>query len=248
MALYIGTSGWAYSSWKPAFYPAGTPAKNLLGYYSSQLNSVEVNYTFRSADALTPDLAARWIEEAARGFVFAFKAPQEITHYKQYRLKNTSALVKKFAASLKPFRKRGQLGPVLFQLPPFFKADSKVLNNFLRGWPKGLRCAFEFRNPSWFVEPVYEVLRKHRAALCIAGSDKLKTPEIDTTDFVYYRFREGNYSSAALRSLSKLCANHLSVGRDVYGYFKHEETAVSAERALQLKRALERNRTTQAER
>ena len=44
---FIGTSGWAYSSWKPGFYPQALPQKKFLEYYATQLNSVEVNYTFR---------------------------------------------------------------------------------------------------------------------------------------------------------------------------------------------------------
>ena len=45
--LYAGTSGFAYPSWKPDFYPDKLPSKKFLGYYSGRLNAVEVNYTFR---------------------------------------------------------------------------------------------------------------------------------------------------------------------------------------------------------
>jgi uncharacterized protein YecE (DUF72 family) len=238
MPFFIGTSGWAYPSWKPDFYPARLPAKDMLRHYSTQLNSVEVNYTFRSVDALTPELAARWINQAAPGFCFAFKAPQEITHYKQYRLQNTVELVKQFTASLRPFRKTKQIGPVLFQLPPFFKADVKTLDDFLRRWPRALRCAFEFRHPSWFEQPVYDVLGKHDAALCIAGSEKLETPEVVTAGFVYYRLRHDDYMPAGLRRIANSLRAHVRAGRDVYAFFKHEETAVSAERALYVARAL----------
>src|SRR5205085_9215281 len=51
--IHIGTSGWAYPSWKPDFYPAKTPSSKLLDYYSTQLNCVEVNYTFRARPAVT---------------------------------------------------------------------------------------------------------------------------------------------------------------------------------------------------
>ena len=44
---FIGTSGWAYSSWKPGFYPQALPQRKFLQYYGSQLNSVEGNYTIR---------------------------------------------------------------------------------------------------------------------------------------------------------------------------------------------------------
>src|SRR5438045_3276575 len=45
--LFVGTSGWAYPSWKPAFYPEKLAQTKFLTYYASQLNTVEVNLTFR---------------------------------------------------------------------------------------------------------------------------------------------------------------------------------------------------------
>ena len=45
--LFIGTSGWAYPSWKPGFYPEKLAQTKFLPYYASQLNTVEVNLTFR---------------------------------------------------------------------------------------------------------------------------------------------------------------------------------------------------------
>jgi uncharacterized protein YecE (DUF72 family) len=45
--LHTGTSGWAYPSWKPDFYPAKLAQTKFLAYYSTQLNAVEVNFTFR---------------------------------------------------------------------------------------------------------------------------------------------------------------------------------------------------------
>ena len=45
--LFSGTSGFAYPSWKPEFYPEKLPSKKFLSYYATRLNAVEVNYTFR---------------------------------------------------------------------------------------------------------------------------------------------------------------------------------------------------------
>ena len=44
--LYVGTSGWAYPSWKPDFYPAKLAQKKFLRHYATQLNTVEVNLPF----------------------------------------------------------------------------------------------------------------------------------------------------------------------------------------------------------
>jgi uncharacterized protein YecE (DUF72 family) len=77
--LFAGTSGWAYSTWKPGFYPVSVTAKNLLGFYSSQLNSVEVNYTFTKLP--TSSMVEGWLAQTPVGFRFSFKAPQRITHF-----------------------------------------------------------------------------------------------------------------------------------------------------------------------
>jgi uncharacterized protein YecE (DUF72 family) len=58
-AVYAGTSGWAYLSWKPDFYPASVATKKLLAYYATRLNSVEVNYTFRSLPSAST--ARNWL-------------------------------------------------------------------------------------------------------------------------------------------------------------------------------------------
>jgi uncharacterized protein DUF72 len=84
--VFIGTSGWAYSSWKPGFYPQALPQKRFLEYYATQLNSVEVNYTFRQLP--TESMLAGWLAASSAGFRFSFKAPQRITHI--LRLKDCS--------------------------------------------------------------------------------------------------------------------------------------------------------------
>ena len=45
--LFAGTSGFAYPTWKPGFYPPKLPAAKFLEHYASRLNCVEINYTFR---------------------------------------------------------------------------------------------------------------------------------------------------------------------------------------------------------
>src|ERR1700732_3900970 len=113
--LYAGTSGWAYPQWKPDFYPAKLAAAKFLGYYSTRLNSVELNYTFRRFP--TEKLLTGWIEATPPGFKFAVKAHRHITHIK--RLPDTSSFTADFLGALDPLREADKLGPVLFQLPPF---------------------------------------------------------------------------------------------------------------------------------
>jgi len=225
--IYAGTSGWAYASWKPEFCPAKLSAARFLNYYAGRLNSVEVNYTFRRIP--TADLLQRWADATPKDFRFAMKAPQAITHIK--RLRDAAATTEDFLASLEPLRKLKKLGPVLFQLPPNFKSDVARLREFLTGLPRGLRAAFEFRHESWFVEEVYAALRKAGVALCLAESEDIVTPNIETADFYYLRLRKESYSakSAAQR------AQDLARNGDVFVYFKHEDTpegALNAEAVL----------------
>jgi len=218
--IYAGTSGWAYASWKPEFYPADLSAKKFLSYYASRLSSVEVNYTFRSIP--TEKLLAAWIEATPPDFKFAIKAHQRITHFK--RLCDAAGVTEEFLDSLQPLRKAKKLGPVLFQLRESFKCDVPLLKDFLKILPRGTQTTFEFRNPSWFCDEVYDFLRKANVALCLAESDDLETPSVITADFCYLRLRKSSYSATRRAKISTEVTK-LARGGDVFAYFKHEETA-----------------------
>ena len=222
--VYAGTSGWAYASWKPDFYPPKLSAAKFLGYYAGRLNSVEVNYTFRSTP--TEKLLTGWIEATPPGFLFAIKAHQRITHIK--RLRDAGEDTERFVSSLEPLRAAGKLGPVLFQLPPFLKCDLPRLEDFLTALPRPLRPAFEFRHESWFSDAVFDALRKANAALCEAESEKLETPQVQTADFSYLRLRKETYSAKTLRELTAR-VNELARRGDAFVYFKHEDTPEGAQ-------------------
>src|SRR5215470_11338209 len=96
--VFIGTSGWAYPSWKPAFYPAKLAQTKFLTYYASQLNTVEVNLTFRQL--LKESTAQKWIAQTPDDFRFAIKAHQVITHIK--RLQNTEDFLARFLSTIEP--------------------------------------------------------------------------------------------------------------------------------------------------
>ncbi len=232
--IYVGCSGWAYASWKPKFYPAGLSAKKFLESYATRLNSVEVNYTFRSLPS--ESTVAAWLAATDKHFRFSFKAPQRITHLS--RLKNCGAALGEFVQSIAAVKKAGRLGVVLFQLPPNMKADAARLDDFLRTARSArLRMAFEFRHASWFTEETYALLRKHRAALCVAESEDLTTPDVQTASFSCYRLRKPAYSK---RALSAICSNlqARAMQGDVFAYFKHEEEPTGALRAVAVRKGL----------
>jgi len=226
--VFLGTSGWAYPSWKPGFYPKDVPSRAFLQFYASRMTSVEVNYSFRTLPSAVQ--LEGWLNATSPGFRFSFKAPQRITHFQ--RLRDSQAAVAEFVAALKPVRSAGKLGLLLFQLPPNFVADHSRLETFLKTPAfqrnRFLQVAFEFRHPSWFNDATYEILRRSNRALCIAESDELKTPDVSTANFHCYRLRRsGGYQPARLRAFAKRF-QQLAKQSDVYVYFKHEHEPTGA--------------------
>ena len=222
--IFVGCSGWAYPSWKPDFYPPAVPAKKLLEFYATRLNSVEVNYTFRSLPS--EQTVRSWLAATGDGFRFSLKAPQQITHI--LRLKNCLDSLDRFASAIAPVGEAGRLGVILFQLAPNMKADAERLESFLNDARRfNLRMSFEFRHASWFSDTTYALLRQHGAALCIAESDDLNTPDEITASFTCYRLRKTNYSAADLAAIGENLRAQAARG-DVFAYFKHEEKPTGA--------------------
>jgi len=228
--LYAGTSGWAYPSWKPDFYPAKLAQTKFLSYYATQLNAVEVNFTFRQL--LKETTAGKWVGETPAGFRLSVKAHQVITHIK--RLNKTEDFVRRFLGSLEPLERAAKLGPLLFQLPPNLKADPVLLEEFLAGFPRAVPAAFEFRHTSWFEDATFDLLRKYNRALCVAETEERVTPDVVTADFCYYRYRKPGYTPEERQAMITRMGEHLAAERTVYAYFKHEETPQGALYAIDL--------------
>ncbi len=233
--LFVGTSGWAYPTWKPDFYPAKLAQKKFLSHYATQLNTVEVNFTFRQL--VKESTIQNWLHDTPEHFRFGIKAHQVITHIK--RLRGTEDFIPRFLATIEPLATAGKLGPVLFQLPPNLKADAALLMDFLAILPRTVPAAFEFRHDSWFSDSTWDALKSRNAALCVAETETLTTPEVATGSFVYYRFRKPNYAEEERRSMIERIGQHVAAGRDVFAYFKHEETPEGALFALDLLRAVQ---------
>jgi uncharacterized protein YecE (DUF72 family) len=229
--FYAGTSGFAYPSWKPRFYPPKLASKKFLEHYAGRLNSVEINYTFRRLPASST--LESWIMATPDSFRFAPKAHQRITHF--LRLQDAKEITEVFLRAIEPLRATHRLGPILFQLPPYFRCDAPVLDHFLQTLPDDLRYAFEFRHDSWCVDTIYELLRRHNAALCWAESERFEVPEVATADFVYLRLRKPEYPPEERQAIVRTVRGLLDGGKDVFVYFKHEDTpdgALNAEELL----------------
>src|SRR5258707_4091811 len=222
--LFAGTYGFAYLCWKPRFYPAKLPAKKFLEHYSHRLNAVEINYTFRRLAELSTLTA--WVEATQPGFLFAPKANMRITHIQ--KLKDAADSTALFLKSIDPLRSARRLGPILFQLPPTLRCDLPLLAEFLSQLPDDLRYTFEFRHASWLAEPTYKLLGDCKVALRAAESEKLETPEVVTADFIYYRLRKPEYSPEDRKQIAAGAQRMLADGKDVFLFFKHEDTPEGA--------------------
>ena len=221
--LFAGTSGFAYPAWKPGFYPEKLPAKKFLAHYATRLNAVEANYTFRRLPSAA--VLEKWVAETPPHFRFAVKAHQRITHIDRLAVSEFTAV---FFRAIDPLRAMGRLGPVLVQLPPNLAVDTAKLAAFLAAAPADIPLAFEFRNQSWFHEETYELLTQHGAALCLAESGKIVVPERLTAPFVYFRLRKEDYTVDERAEIRAKVRALVSDGRDVYAFFKHEESPAGA--------------------
>ncbi|HMJ65114.1 MAG TPA: DUF72 domain-containing protein [Candidatus Binatia bacterium] len=216
MNLYVGTSGYSYKEWKGTFYPEDLAEKQMLRFYGERFRSVEINNTFYRMPKAS--VLEAWAQEVPADFSFVLKAPQRITHIR--RLKDAGDSVSYLLDVAGVLKER--LGPLLFQLPPYLKKDASRLREFLALLPKDRRVAMEFRHESWFDEEVFQLLRDHQAALCIAeGEDGVEVPFVSTADWGYLRLRRPDYGDPELKGWGEKVRE--PGWRDAFIFFKHEE-------------------------
>src|SRR5438445_13481304 len=117
----------------------------------------------------------------------AIKDNLTISHI--HRLRDCESILKRFLEVASILNDGDHLGPILIQLPPTFKFDRPLLEDFLALRPPAFLFAFEVRHPSWYTDETYAVLRQHNTALCLSETEKQTPPEVLTTNFPYARFR-----------------------------------------------------------
>jgi uncharacterized protein YecE (DUF72 family) len=211
-----------------------------LEHYAQYFDTVEVNNTFYRLPLKTS--VARWVEETPTKFVFALKASRYLTHVK--RLTDLGSGIQRYYERLEPLARSPKLGPVLWQLPANFRRDDERLGAALEALPPGRHC-FEFRHATWFVEPVYDLLRKHRAALVIGDRPEVKEFQSHelTADWTYVRFhygsrgRRGNYSESELEEWARRFEDWRREV-EIFAYFNNDWEVFAVRNALWLKRRL----------
>ncbi len=235
--IHVGTSGWQYRHWRGRFYPERLPQAAWLEHYATAFATVELNNSFYRL----PSQAAfdAWRERTPDGFVFAVKASRYITHIR--RLREPLEPVELFWSRAE--RLGPKLGPVLFQLPPRFGVDLGRLGALLDVLPNDMRAAFEFRDSSWMVKQVYELLDRAGAALVLADRPGARVPDVVTGGWSYVRFHQGqatrpDYAKEKLRRWAGRLAT--MPARDVFAYFNNDQGGAAVRDALALRRMLER--------
>jgi uncharacterized protein YecE (DUF72 family) len=183
LRLYIGCSGWSYTSWQGPFYPSSIENKLWLPYYSQILNYVEIDSTFYRIPS--DFMVKNWNRRTPDNFRFTAKFPKVITHDK--RFKNVEKELSIFYETMQPLKDK--LLALLIQLPPSY--DLKEGLEDLRGYDfffdDAYRYAIEVRHPSWFSDLAYNFFRNSNVSLVWSQMDRLQTPPIVTSDFVYLR-------------------------------------------------------------
>lgn len=207
----VGVSGWRYPPWRGHFYPPGLRQPDELAYASRRLPTLEINGSFYSLQ--TPASYVAWHAATPPGFVFSVKAPRYLTHV--LKLRGIAQAAANFYAS-GLFALREKLGPLLWQLPPWFRFDPALIEDFLAALPadtgaaqaiarrrdarmrgrtrlaidavRPLRHALEVRHASFIDARFIDLLRRHRVALVVADTGG-RWPELfdATADFVYLR-------------------------------------------------------------
>ena len=228
--LLVGTSGFAYPAWSPRFYPPGLRSGELLRFYGSQLDTVELNNTYYRQPR--PEAVAAWLAATPDDFRFVVKAQRS----------GSGRFFGDPASGLDwltgPYRAFGErLGAVLFRIPDSAKRDDDKLRRFLGAWPADLPLVVELREPSWQADETIRALADHDAALCITEMPDDDGPPVirRTSERLYMRLRRHDYTTDELEAWLARLQPFLDAGDDAFVFFRHDEIGRGAELALELR-------------
>jgi uncharacterized protein YecE (DUF72 family) len=218
MSLHVGTSGWAYREWRPAFYPPRLPQDRFLAYYAERLTACEINATFYRLQSEAT--VARWADQTPAAFRFAAKAHRRLTHARALPPhEGGDEFLERFLASLTGLGDR--LGAVLLQFPPTRARDDGALADLLSCLPRGLPVALEFRHDSWSAPAIEERVVASGGTLCVSETAGRVLPRLPAGPLAYVRLRSDAYDEAARRRWRDLLEREAS-DRPVYAFAKHE--------------------------
>ena len=234
--VHVGTSGWHYKYWIGPFYPPEIRSAEMLKWYSTQFDTVELNNTFYKLPEL--DAVRLWRTSTPPQFLFALKGSRYLTHMK--KLTDTGRGIERFFERATLLEEK--LGPVVFQLPPHWTVDLNRLEEFLEALPRPQRYAFEFRSETWNTRDVFDLLRRFDAAYCIYELSGFHSPMEITAHFTYIRLHgpdaayQGSYDDRTLSDWAdRIRKWKLS---EAYIYFDNDQAGYAPKDALRLQEML----------
>jgi uncharacterized protein YecE (DUF72 family) len=237
-AVRVGCSGWIYPHWRGRFYPEKLAVKRWFAFYAEHFDTVEINNSFYRLPK--PETFDAWAAQAPAGFRYAVKANRFLTQAK--KLKDCE---EPMARMMPAFRHLGEtLGPVLYQLPPRFKANLERLERFLELAPKDVINVFEFRDNSWHDDAVFALLERYGASFCAHDMPGSQSPDLAVGPVAYVRFHGGEgkywgrYSDEALLRWTDWMIAEARKGREVWAYFNNDIDGHAIHDAMTLKAML----------
>ena len=226
MKIHVGTSGFGYKEWKGKFYPEKISPKEMLRFYSERFGTVEINNTFYHMP--TESVLQSWAEQVPDDFVFAFKAPQVITHLK--RLKHVDEETEYLFRTLSVLE--GKLGPVLFQFPKSFHADLPALDLFSRADSRHGLLRLRVPQPHLARRRNSRVSSGKGDAACASPTPMRirQRRSSRAATWGYLRLRRSDYTDADLAQwLERIRSQKW---KRAFVFFKHEDEAKGPEAAM----------------
>jgi len=225
----IGCAGWTLARRFETLFPGDG---SHLARYARTFTAVELNSTFHRSHR--PATYSRWVETVGPDFRFATKIPKEISH--RLKLENAADALDRYLAEVLSLG--AKMGPLLLQLPPSFAYDRAVVAPFielLRSRFDG-DVVYEPRHPSWFADPVDELLQEHRIARVAA--DPARVVEASRPGgwggLVYYRWHGSpriyysEYAEERLADLATEIGRHEARGVPVWVIFDNTASGAAA--------------------
>lgn len=238
--LYAGTSGFAYPSWAPRFYPVGLKPAGLLPAYAARLAAVELNNTFYQQPSASR--VESWLAATPDTFRFSVKA-QRGGSFRAFGAGATAGAAPEPGLPwlTRPYRAFGErLGTVLFRVPDNVRRDDARLAALLGAWPPDVPLTLEFGDRSWAVDETVAALTAGGVALCATDHpDDPAPPTLRRTGpYLYLRLRRHDYDAAEIAAWAERLLPFLDAGDDAFVFFRHDQTGRGPELAMALAAAV----------
>jgi len=257
--LYVGTCGFSYKDWIGPFYPAGTRAADMLGYYSTRFGAVEIDSTYYAIPK--PALFDGMNRRTPARFRFAVKAPGSLTHIPAEAQPSADDAAA-FRACIDPIVRSRKLGAVLLQFPHSFRPtrESELRMRALRRFWPDVPLVAEFRHRDWQREQALRLLEELDVGWCNVDEPRfasLMRPSSEITSGVgYVRFHGRNaaqwwkagrdpgarydylYSDSELTEWLPRIAEVAERTRETYVFFNNHRLGKAAHNARELGRML----------